>query len=105
MYDSGIVLNVSKASAYTITLPAPSIAASGCNYKFVSGAVAANIVTITGGANTAFGVLTNSGGSVATGVTNVTFTATSVRGDVIEVVCDGTAWNYRGSSSVAAGLA
>ena len=94
--QSGSVMVVSKAAAYTITLPAPSLASMGCEYTFFGGATVANEVKIdTGAANRAYGTISQDGDNVEiTGGRTVSFAGGSDRGDYIHCVCDGTVWYF-----------
>ena len=102
--DSGSVFLVRKGSAYTITLPTPSEDAAGCHYRFINADASNNIVTITGGASTAYGVIDLSGSVIPTGTASVKFAGTAARGDFIDCVCDGTVYYYSAGSSTAAGI-
>jgi len=104
-HQSGAVFNVSKAAARTITMPSP-VGLNGCEFTFISGAVAAFVASIVCGNNLAKGVLMNSAASAAPNANGtVTFTATSVQGDILKFISDGAVWNVLGASRVAAGLA
>jgi PPE-repeat protein len=103
--DTGRTFIVSKAAAYAITLPA---AAPGLNYTFISGAVAANLVSI-GAASAAtiiYGTWRQISGvaTVSGGTATVNFTATSVIGDEIRIMSDGMDWYVKGDSGVAGGI-
>ena len=101
--DSGRVFKVSKAAAYIITLPAVS---AGLQFTFLSGAVAAFAVTIAGAAGTMVGLWRQISGAatVTAASASISFTATSVIGDRVDLVCDGTNWYCNASTGVAAGL-
>ena len=102
--DSGSVFLVQKGSAYTITLPTPSEDTQGCHYRFINTDASNNIVTITGGASTAYGVIDLSGSVIPTGTASVKFAGTAARGDFIDVVCDGSVYYYSAGSSTVAGI-
>ena len=101
--DSGRFFRVSKAGGYTITLPA---LVPGLQFTFLSGAVAANTVTITAGAAIMTGLWRQISGvaTVTAASTSIAFTATSVISDRVDLVCDGTNWYCNASTGVAAGL-
>jgi hypothetical protein len=82
--QSGGYFVLSKAAAYTVTIPAPSAANVGLRYTFVSGAVQANTVAVTCGAAANIGTIitANSVGSAAG--TNINFANPSVLGDSAE---------------------
>lgn len=104
--QSGSVILVAKAAAYTITLPAPTI--TGLRFKFIGGAVIANAVTIASpSANTVAGHWIGATPTLTatTNSTSIAFTATSVAGDVIEAVSDGSKWQVSGITGAAAGMA
>ena len=98
-----------------ITLPTAQL---GLKYKFImsalTGAANTRLVSITGGANSMYDVLLQSGGSISTnaaGSTSVQLLggvagAGAGPGDSIEVTCmSGTQWSVLGSSSATAAFA
>jgi hypothetical protein len=106
--ESGCVILVSNASAYTITLPAPSAEIAGCTYTFIQNtAAAAFTVLIDCGANNCIGTAVRAGADTAsgTGVQYAKFlTGASQNGDCITLVCDGDIWLGFGYTSNAAGI-
>ncbi len=90
-------------AARTVTLPSPLI--PGLQFWFRHAATVANTITIIGGAGLLKGYYENAaGGLTACGTTSVTFRATAVYGDSIEMISDGTFWYAIAGTSAAAGL-
>lgn len=89
--DSGKVYFLAGADGGTITLPAPE---AGYNFKFVmTENNPTTAFTIDAGSGLLFGNLQNAAGfSRANNDQNVVFGTTSVRGDVADLVSDGTYW-------------
>jgi hypothetical protein len=116
--DSGKVFMVSDSasSGYTITLPLPSIAGAGFSAKFiVSSAVlndsASEDVIFTDGSTDSIVVKYIDAGDA--GVKSVEsdeasdtigFDHTAVKGDCIELFCDGSSWYAHGVSGVDGGI-
>jgi hypothetical protein len=90
-------------------LPTP---AAGLHYRFINGAALAlnGVTAVTASAVIIYGsIITGPTGGVAltpvNGNTLIGFqTATSLRGDYIDMYCDGTNWYCDGRSRVAAGI-
>lgn len=103
--QSGSIVLVSKAAAYTITLPAPTTA--GLRFTFLGGATDAKAVTINCGAGLCAGMWrqVNGTATVANNKNSISFTASSVIGDRIEAISDGAKWQVQGSTGVADGMA
>lgn len=113
--QSGSLVTISNAAAYTITLPTP-VGNAGVNFRFLQiTAAAANTVLIdSSGAGLLNGTWTNSltGGAVAGAVTaaggnrSLSFlTAASLRGDTAFFISDGVKWNVQATTGAAAGMA
>ena len=96
--DSGSIININQASAYTITLPLMSTIDKGWNVQFIVGTVAANKVTIAN--NTAedsiVGGISGADGGTAThaetAVDEIGIISGAVLGDTCTVVFNGA--NY-----------
>lgn len=111
--QSGTTFVCTKAAGadYTVTLPDPSI--PGISYTMVmanAGAVAHAINFTSPTANTVFGMWRQTSGASTNAVngsniTTISFTATAVASDRIDLESDGTNWRAVGSSGVAAGCA
>jgi hypothetical protein len=106
--ESGCVILVSNAAAYTITLPAPSAETAGCIYKFIqSTGQANNTVQIDCGAGLCRGTAVRAGAATAAGagVRYAKFlTGASQLGDSITLICTGTSYSGFASTSNAAGV-
>lgn len=115
--NTGKIHFIPALTVGTKTYTLPPVAA-GLHYRFIAAPVGANlsqIAAIVAPAAAAIiqGALvnTNTGaGNVSTIVakangTFARFTATAVKGDYIDLYCDGTNWHVSGISSVIAGLA
>jgi hypothetical protein len=94
--DSGRVFFLNRAAGIAVTLPAVATAA-GVTYEFIVGTAPTTAYVITGGSSTVRGVVVTSatGGAdfESTGAASVTFVASvAVRGDRVELRCDGTNW-------------
>ena len=100
--QSGCIVLVSKAAAYTITLPPPTLA--GLSFTLLGGAVAAFAATVACGAGLLSGHWRQISGAAtaATAATSIAFTATSVLGDRAEFLYDGTQWQVVASGAAAA---
>jgi hypothetical protein len=94
--DSGTVYDVSQASAYAITLPAP---VAGVNYTFVLGTAGSNAVTIgtASGNNYFYGVRQNAltGIAAVSAADTITFVSgTAAVGDRVEIYAlSSTKWD------------
>jgi hypothetical protein len=109
--ESGSLVSFAPASGagYTITLPA--VATSGVWYRFAKGSIAnLQSVTVAGATAVLNGCIrfseagTGNNGVVITGKTNIIFGSTSIIGDYVQVVSNGTVWFVEGGSSVAAAI-
>lgn len=110
--DTGkILLTPQTAGAVPVVYTLPT-AAAGLHYRFVNSAAAAlsGTVQINAAAGTLFGnVITGPTNGVALlavpGSTQIRFlTAASVRGDFIDLYCDGTNWYVNAMSQVAGAI-
>lgn len=107
-FDSGCLVTVSQAAAYTITLP---VVLAGLRYRFFLKTSAANAVVVKPAANaqitgsvysiSASNVCNLSTGS---GSNQVNFVASGGVGDVVDAWCDGNLYYVWGMTSVAAKL-
>lgn len=92
--------------ALTITLPACATAGAGTTYKFVnSGADGNNIITISpNSADAIWGTITLAASVVDLGGADnkdlINTKATSIKGDSVEIVCDGTDWFVQNSTGI-----
>jgi len=111
--DTGkIMITPQTVGATNITFTLPSLAA-GLHYRFINGAPAAlsgTVLILSQTANSIFGsILTGPTLGVAlkdvNGQTQTGFlTGISIRGDYIDLTCDGTNWYIDGRSRVANGV-
>jgi hypothetical protein len=99
---------VKMTDATTLTLPAP---ATGLCYKFVQGIAGRNIlIAPPAGTNILHGKTVTSGtaGTLAntngTACNDIDFNTTSVIGDTIDVVCDGTFYYFDGKCTAFNGI-
>ena len=108
--DSGKVFTLdSSGGAYSITLP--TALQGGLHYTFI---VEENTptadITIAAGSAIIYGNLdiqsdTNEDNRVAcNGKSNILFDTTCLKGDWLEMVCDGSAWHARGFSQIQGGF-
>jgi hypothetical protein len=103
--QSGCVISLTSAGTnYIVTLP-PTASSAGINYKFV--------LTVTAGTNTVQ-IATNAAETTMQGIifgnatkvacvskATITYGTTSLIGDAVDMVCDGTGWNVRAWSQIA----
>lgn len=103
--DTGTTYFVAT-DALVITLPAAATAGAGTTYKFVnSGADANNIITISpNSADAIWGTITLAGTVVDLGGVDdkdlINTKVTSIKGDSVELVCDGTDWYVQNSTGI-----
>ena len=102
--DTGKIFLVPTLTAAGRTFTLPAVAA-GLRYRFINNPAAATLVgpgIISGGGTTVHGALLNVTPVVVakTGQASCRFLAASVKGDYIDVMCDGTNWNVSGMSGV-----
>ena len=103
--DSGKVHIFNSATAFTLTLPAVATAGSGWNAKFIIGTppgssthtISENTASDTNVIHGGFTESAHTDGTTAastagTGVTTINFDASAIKGDFVDVVCDGTSW-------------
>ena len=92
--------------ALVMTLPACATAGAGTTYKFVnSGADGNNIITISpNSADAIWGTITLAASVVDLGGADnkdlINTKATSIKGDSVEIVCDGTDWFVQNSTGI-----
>ena len=103
--DTGKIMLINTVTATrTYTLPA---VAPGLHYTFLNmspGVLGANI-KITGGANSMQGTLFTLAATAAVANTFVNFiTGATLKGDRLDIICDGTQWCVLGTTSVAGAL-
>ncbi len=112
--DSGkIHITPQTAGAVGVIYTLPAVATSaGVHYRFYNGAPAAlsGIVTITAPAGTLRGVVLQGPVNApltlsVTNQTSVNFaSAASIRGDYIDLLCDGSVWYVSAMSAIALGI-
>ena len=112
--DSGKVFFLNSATEFTVTLPSIADAGAGFNCKFIVKAAPSSadyVVTektsadtnaiITNGINE----LTDSVGPSNTGHTTITFAdGVAIKGDWVELLCDGTSWYATGQTKADGGI-
>lgn len=104
--DSGKLFLIPVLAANrVITLPDP---AEGAHFRFMTTATLTHSATITA-TGLVCGLLINNNAGTPTAVAKASansavLTATSVKGDFVDVYCDGAVWHVSGMSGVAAGL-
>lgn len=92
--------------ALVMTLPTVASAGAGCTFKFVnSGADGNNIITIDpNGTETIWGTITLAASVVdlggGAGKKLINTKASSIKGDSVELVCDGSAWFVQNSTGI-----
>ena len=98
----------SSGGAYTITLPTLR---AGAHFKFIAQEnTPTNDITISSSTSDIYGVLrqqsdTNEDNMIAcAGKTSVLFDTTCLKGDVLDITCDGTNWYVDGVTSVQGGF-
>lgn len=108
--ESGTTFYLNSATEFVSTLPAP---AAGLKYRFVVSAApsgASYTIVTTSGTDLIHGTAQNSAGTVAdstagTAADTITFVdGVSLKGDWVELHCDGTSWYAVGFSSAAAAI-
>lgn len=103
--DSGTTYFIGT-DALVVTLPAAATAGAGTRYTFVnSGADANNIITISpNSADAIWGTITLAGTVVDLGGVDdkdlINTKVTSIKGDSVELVCDGTDWYVQNSTGI-----
>ena len=112
--DSGkLLVTPQTAAAVGVTYTLPAVASSaGAHFRFVNGAPAAlsGSVTITAPANTLRGMVSQGpvGAPSSVSVTNSTsilfVTAASIRGDCIDIYCDGSAYYVNATTAIAVAI-
>ena len=106
--QSGILVNVSQAAAYQITIPTVATGLSGVSYKFILNSAASNAVTIKPATGTTFqgNVIQPTGNVVATnnGGTITFVSGTARGGDWVELTCNGLVWVVLASSTANGGI-
>ncbi len=96
-----------NAGAVTITLPTPSVESAGFNAKFIlpeDNAGNSGDETIEIACSTVTGVLTDDGDTTTSDGVKIVFDQASAKGDMVEVICDGTQYWAYGRESGAAKL-
>jgi hypothetical protein len=98
--QSGALVLVTAGSAYTISLPALQ---AGLNYTLVQVSAASSGVTVAATSTVLHGSSLGAATILAiNGSTNILFASgVSLRGDKIELLCDGTGWAVRASARAA----
>ncbi len=95
--DSGSVFMINQASAFDIALPAASDAQEGWNAKFIIGTADTNAVTVSATAGDGDNMLMSAHSldgtdRQVTGADVLTFISGAEKGDMVDIVCDGTSW-------------
>lgn len=105
--QSGSLVTVSSATAYTVTLPA---VAAGLKYRIVKLNATANAVQVTAltavmqGCIAFADVGTGANGTLVAAKTNLVFIATGLAGDFIDLQCDGVNWYVEAMSGTTLGI-
>ena len=96
-YDAGKIHVINQASAFDIALPAASDAGAGWTGKFIIGTANTNAVTISATAGDGDNMLMSAHSldgtdRQVTGADVLTFISGAEKGDMVDIVCDGTSW-------------
>ncbi len=107
--QSGSLITVSSATAYTVTLPAVATS-SGVSYDIVKLNATANAVQVSALTAVMQGTIdfadagTGANGTLVAAKTNLVFIATALAGDRIHLDCDGVNWYVTAFSGTTLGI-
>ena len=95
--DSGAIFMIDQGSGYDIALPAASDAQEGWNAKFIIKTVASAAVTVSATAGDGDNMLMSAHSldgtdRQVTGADVLTFINGAEKGDMVDIVCDGTSY-------------